>query len=66
MTFGGETSTAASIRAFGDQWELFHLPTQVNITPGPGFDPGDDPKISTSKFPVEGSRFLVVLDLLGP
>ena len=53
VTFGGDLDCSFDDE-FGDQWFDFHLPTQVNITPGPGFDPGDDPKISTSRFPTEG------------
>jgi hypothetical protein len=53
VTFGGDLDCGFD-PTFGDQWELFHLPTQVNITPGPGFAPGEDPKISTSRFPTEG------------
>jgi len=53
VTFGGDLDCGFD-PTFGDQWELFHLPTQVNIAPGPGFDPGENPKTSTSRFPTEG------------
>jgi hypothetical protein len=51
VTFGGDLD--CSDEEFGSQWSQFHLPTQVNITPGPGFTPAG-PKISTSRFPTEG------------
>jgi hypothetical protein len=53
VTFGGDLDCGFD-PTLGGQWDEFHLPNQVNITPGPGFDPGDDPKISTSRFPTEG------------
>jgi hypothetical protein len=55
VTFGGDLDCSFD-STFGSQWQQFHLPTQVNITPGPGFvtHPGDDPKISTSRFPSQG------------
>jgi hypothetical protein len=55
VTFGGDLDCSFD-PTFGSQWQQFHLPTQVNITPGPGFvtHPLDDPKISTSRFPSEG------------
>jgi type II secretory pathway pseudopilin PulG len=63
VTFGGDLNCGIDIDpTFGSQWSQFHLPTQVNITPGPGFDPGEDPKISTSKFPAgeaDSSSYLI-------
>jgi hypothetical protein len=55
VTFGGDLDCSFD-PIYGAQWEQFHLPTQVNILPGPGFDPDpeDEPKISTSKFPTQG------------
>jgi hypothetical protein len=50
VTFGGDLDCSVD-PTFGDQWFDFHLPNQVNITPGNGFVPGNDPKISTSRFP---------------
>ena len=46
VTFGGDLDCS------GDpQWAAgYHLPTQVNITPGEGFMAGDGPKFSTSTF----------------
>jgi hypothetical protein len=61
VTFGGDLDCSFDPQ-FGDQWFDFHLPTQVNITPGPGFDPGEDAKISTSKFPAgeaDSSSYLI-------
>lgn len=54
VTFGGDLDCSFD-PTFGLQWSDFNLPNQVNITPGPGFVAGDDPKISTSRFPTEGS-----------
>jgi len=68
VTFGGETGPDCSSEAgFGDlgaQWEVYRLPTQVTITPGSDFVAGDDPKISTSEFPLpagggDSSWFLI-------
>jgi hypothetical protein len=53
VTFGGNLDCSFD-PTFGAQWSQFHLPTQVNISPGPGFDAGENPKISTSRFPTEG------------
>ena len=52
VTFGGDLDCSFD-PTFGDQWQQFHLPTQVNIAPGPGFTPVG-PKTSTSRFPTEG------------
>jgi len=52
VTFGGDLDCSFD-PTFGSQWLEFHLPTQVNITPGAGFV-AHGPKISTSKFPTEG------------
>jgi hypothetical protein len=54
ITFGGNLDCSFD-PIFGSQWSQFNLPSQVNITPGPGFVAGDDPKISTSRFPTEGA-----------
>jgi len=53
VTFGGDLSCSFD-PDFGAQWSQFNLPTQVNITPGPGFV-GHGPKITTSRFPTEGA-----------
>jgi hypothetical protein len=53
VTFGGDLSCSLD-PDFGAQWSQFNLPTQVNITPGPGFV-GHGPKITTSRFPTEGN-----------
>jgi hypothetical protein len=61
VTFGGDLDCSFD-PTFGDQWFDFHLPNQVNITPGPGFQPGNDPKISTSRFPAgaaDSSSYLI-------
>jgi hypothetical protein len=50
ITFGGNLDCSFD-PTFGTQWSDFHLPNQVNITPNPDFVAGDDPKISTSRFP---------------
>jgi len=59
VTFGGETgpdcSSDADFGALGDQWQVYQLPTQVTITPASNFVAGDDPKISTSEFPLPAS-----------
>ena len=54
VTFGGDLD-CSFVPTFGSQWSQFNLPTQVNITPGPGFVAGEDAKISTSRFPTEGN-----------
>jgi hypothetical protein len=63
VTFGGDLDCSFDTTpvdpldpdgpTLGDQWSQFHLPTQVNIIPGPGFV-GHGPKTSTSRFPTEG------------
>lgn len=54
VTFGGDTGPDCSSEAgFGDlgaQWEVYHLPTQVTITPASDFVAGSQDKISTSEF----------------
>jgi hypothetical protein len=59
VTFGGDIgpdcSSEAGFGALGDQWEVYHLPTQVTITPASDFIAGNDPKISTSEFPLPAS-----------
>jgi hypothetical protein len=54
VTFGGDLSCSFD-PTFGLQWSNFNLPNQVNIIPGADFVAGHDPKISTSRFPTEGS-----------
>ena len=60
VTFGGNLN--CNFGTFGAQWSQFHLPVQVNITPGEGFTPAG-PKISTSRFPavpgVDSSSYLI-------
>jgi hypothetical protein len=48
VTFGGNLDCSTGDQ--GSQWSLYHLPTQVTITPGDGFTPGSGPKFSTSEF----------------
>jgi hypothetical protein len=54
VRFGGEEGPDCSndeiFGALGDQWQQFHLPAQVVITPGDDFHPGSGPKVSTSEF----------------
>jgi hypothetical protein len=54
VTFGGDVGPDCSSEAgFGDlgaQWEVYHLPTQVTITPAEDFIKGTKDKISTSEF----------------
>jgi hypothetical protein len=60
VTFGGNLN--CNFGTFGDQWSHFHLPTQVNITPGSDFVAGSNPKISTSRFPAgtaDSSSYLI-------
>lgn len=56
VIFGGDTgpdcSSDAGFGALGDQWETYHLPTQVTITPADDFIAGSQDKISTSEFPL--------------
>jgi hypothetical protein len=67
VTFGGETGPncgGEEFGALGDQWQVYHLPTQVTITPASDFVAGNDPKISTSEFPLpagggDSSWFLI-------
>jgi hypothetical protein len=62
VTFGGETADCGFVTTpvdpldpdgptLGDQWDQYHLPTQVSITPGSDFHAGSGPKVSTSEFP---------------
>jgi hypothetical protein len=60
VTFGGNLD--CNFGTFGAQWSQFHLPTQVNITPGADFVAGSLPKISTSRFPAgtaDSSSYLI-------
>jgi hypothetical protein len=53
LTFGGDgpdCSSEAGFGALGDQWEVYHLPSPVTITPAADFRPGSEDKISTSEF----------------
>jgi hypothetical protein len=53
VTFGGDTGPdcgGAEFGALGDQWQQYHLPTQVTITPADDFHAGSQDKISTSEF----------------
>jgi hypothetical protein len=54
VTFGGDVGPNCSREAgfgdLGDQWEQYHLPTQVTITPASDFVAGSEDKISTSEF----------------
>ena len=55
VTFGGDVGPDCGGEAFGalgDQWQVYHLPTQVNITPADDFQAGSQDKISTSEFPL--------------
>jgi hypothetical protein len=62
VTFGGDLS-CANDPAYGTQWVQYHLPSQVNITPGADFVAGTSPKVSTSTFPaaegVDSSWYLI-------
>jgi hypothetical protein len=63
VSIGGNDFNCSSDPTFGGQWDDFHLPNQVNITPGDGFVAGNDPKISTSRFPAvvgaDSSSYLI-------
>jgi hypothetical protein len=53
VTFGGDgpdCSSEAGFGALGDQWEVYHLPSPVTITPAADFVAGSEDKISTSEF----------------
>ena len=53
VTFGGAGPDCSSEAGFGDlgaQWEVYHLPSPVTITPADDFGPGVEDKISTSEF----------------
>jgi hypothetical protein len=54
VIFGGDTgpdcSSEAGFGDLGDQWEQYHLPNQVTITPASDFVAGSEDKISTSEF----------------
>jgi hypothetical protein len=55
VTFGGATGPDCGGPEFGtlgDQWQVYHLPTQVTITPADDFVAGSQDKISTSEFPL--------------
>ena len=55
VTFGGPGPDCSSEAGFGDlgaQWEVYHLPSPVTITPAADFQPGIEDKISTSEFPL--------------
>jgi hypothetical protein len=66
VTFGGVGPNCGGpeFGPLGDQWEVYHLPTLVTITPGPGFQAGEHDKVSTSEFPLplgggDSSWFLI-------
>jgi hypothetical protein len=67
VIFGGDTGPdcgGAGFGALGDQWQQYHLPTQVTITPASDFIAGSQDKISTSEFPLpagggDSSWFLI-------
>jgi len=54
VTFGGVAPDCGGTEfgTLGDQWQVYHLPTPVTITPGPGFVPHGTFKVSTSEFPL--------------
>jgi hypothetical protein len=55
VTFGGaapDCGDDTDFGALGNQWQVYHLPTPVTITPGPGFVPHGAFKVSTSEFPL--------------
>lgn len=58
ITFGGAGPDCSSEAGFGDlgaQWEVYHLPSPVTITPAADFVAGLDDKISTSEFDLPAS-----------
>ena len=58
VTFGGpgpDCSSEAGFGTLGDQWEVYHLPSPVTITPAADFVAGIQDKISTSEFPLPAS-----------
>ena len=67
VIFGGDTGPncgGEEFGALGDQWQQYHLPTQVTITPASDFIAGSQDKISTSEFPLpagggDSSWFLI-------
>lgn len=67
VTFGGAGPDCSSEAGFGDlgaQWEVYHLPAPVTITPASDFVAGSQDKISTSEFPLplsggDSSWFLI-------
>jgi hypothetical protein len=67
VIFGGTTGPdcgGAEFGVLGDQWQQYHLPTQVTITPASDFIAGSQDKISTSEFPLpagggDSSWFLI-------
>ncbi|HET8526335.1 MAG TPA: hypothetical protein VFM81_06810 [Actinomycetota bacterium] len=53
ITFGGVGPDCSSEAGFGDlgaQWEVYHLPSPVTITPAADFVAGSADKVSTSEF----------------
>lgn len=52
LTFGGAAGDCGGpdFGALGDQWQVYHLPTPVTITPAADFVAGIEDKISTSEF----------------
>jgi hypothetical protein len=54
VTFGGPGPDCGGpeFGALGDQWQVYHLPSPVTITPAADFVAGSQDKISTSEFPL--------------
>ena len=54
VTFGGVAPDCGGtdFGTLGNKWQVYHLPTPVTITPGPGFVPHGLFKVSTSEFPL--------------
>jgi hypothetical protein len=52
LTFGGAAGDCGGpdFGTLGDQWQVYHLPTSVTITPAADFGEGSEDKISTSEF----------------
>lgn len=52
VTFGGAgpDCSGEAFGALGDQWQEYHLPSPVTITPADDFVAGDEDKVSTSEF----------------
>lgn len=64
VTFGGPQPDCSGFGALGAQWQQYHLPSPVTITPAPDFQAGTQDKISTSDFPLpagggDSSWFLI-------